>query len=125
MKTLTLSIKQKFFEQIMSGEKETEVREIRANTADKYIEYLVSGKRMKAKEIPTDASQVECVPVEYDLIKFLTGEYKGTRPSITVEVVGAEITVLTDEKGCDIVYKYQGNEFVAAEITYKLGKVIC
>lgn len=124
MKILTLSIKQKFFDEIREGKKKDETREIRAKTADKYIEYLYEGKRMKAKDVPPDAQGVECVPVKYDAIRFLTGEYKGTRPSMLIEVKGAGITILTDEKGNDIVYIYEGQEYVESEIVYSLGKIL-
>ncbi|PKO99091.1 MAG: ASCH domain-containing protein [Bacteroidetes bacterium HGW-Bacteroidetes-8] len=124
MKTLTLSIKQTFFDEIKSGNKKEEVREIRANTSGKYIEYQVNGEKMKIKEVPADATDVECVPIKYDQIRFLTGEYKGKRPSMLVEVLGEDIIILTDEQGDDIVYEYEGFEYVAAEIRYKLGKVI-
>lgn len=124
MKILTLSIKQKYFDEIKAGTKKIETREIRAKTADKYIEYLYKGKHMKAKDVPPDAQGVECVPVQYDAIRFLTGEYKGTRPSILVENKGATITILTDEKGNDLVYMYEGQEYVESEIVYSLGKIL-
>lgn len=121
---LTLSIKQKYFDEIKSGIKKTETREIRAKTADKYIEYLYKGKRLKAKDVPSNAKGVECVPVQYDAIRFLTGEYKGTRPSMLVEVKDAGITILTDENGKDLAYTYEGREYVESEIVYDLGEVL-
>ena len=125
MNILTLSIKQVYFDEIKAGKKKTETREIRANTADRYIEYLYKKKRLKAKDVPPDAKDVECVPVAYDQIRFLTGAYNATkRPSMTVEVLGAQINILTDEDDNEIVYEYQGVEYVAAEIVYALGKVL-
>ena len=121
---LTLSIKEKFFKEIQTGKKKVETREIRANNADRYIEYIVGSKRCKANQVPPDATDVQVEPIKYDAIKFLTGEYKGTRPTLTVEVLGAKITVLTDEKGEDITYEFEGKEYVAAEIEYQLGKIM-
>ncbi len=62
MMTLTLSIKQTFFDEIKSGNKKEEVREIRANTSDKYIEYQVNGGKMKIKEVPADATYIPETP---------------------------------------------------------------
>lgn len=64
------------------------------------------------------------VPVEYDAIKFLTGEYKGTRPFAIVEIKGAKVEILTDEDGDEIPYEVDGVEYVMAQIVYDLGKVL-
>ena len=39
-----------------------------------------------------------------DAIKLLTGEYKGKRPYIIIEVKDAEAVILTDDEGNDVVY---------------------
>lgn len=75
------------------------------------------------KKCPED-QEPEVVPVEYDAIKFLTGEYKGTRPFAIVEVKGAKVEILTDEDGNEIPYEVDGVEYVMAQIIYDLGKVI-
>ena len=36
----------------------------------------------------------------------------------------AEAVILTDENGNDIVYKYQGEEYLAAQMDYTLGKIL-
>ena len=41
-----------------------------------------------------------------------------------VEVKSAEAVILTDDKGDDIVYEYQGEEYLAAQMNYTLGKVL-
>lgn len=124
MKILTLSIKQKYFDEILAGEKTHEYREIRPTNAKKYITYLCGGK-----EYPTDAElpeegEIELKPIKYDAIKLLTGAYTGKRPYIIVEVKAAEAVILTDENGDDIVYEYKGEEYLAAQMDYTLGKIL-
>lgn len=124
MNVLTLSIKQKFFDEILAGKKTQEFREIRPNTSQKYVRYKVGDKEYKHfEEVPED-QEPEVVPVEYDAIKFLTGEYKGTRPFAVVEVKGANVEILTDEDGNEIPYEVDGVEYVMAQIVYDLGKVL-
>ena len=41
-----------------------------------------------------------------------------------VEVKNAEASILTDENDEDIVYEHQGEEYLAAQIDYALGKVL-
>lgn len=50
MNVLTLSIKQKYFDEILAGKKTHEYREIRPTNAKKYITYLCGGKEYKADE---------------------------------------------------------------------------
>ena len=109
----------------MSGEKPTEIREIRHNNFVKYCRYLHDGKEYQNEdEIPEDDKEVDVVPVKYDALKLVTGAYKGERPYAIVEVLGAEIFVMTDENDEQIVYEVGGKEYIAAQIEYRLGKVI-
>jgi hypothetical protein len=110
MNILTLSIKQKFFDQIKSGEKKHEHREIRPNNSAKYCEFKTGGELVGARK--------------YDRIKFVTGQYKGTRPSMEVEVKSAEVVFLTDENDELITYSENGIEYIAAEVDYTLGEII-
>lgn len=123
MKVLTLSIKQKYFDEILSGKKTNEVREIRPTNAKKYIKYVCDGKEYDEEDLPSDGD-VSIKPIMYDAIKLLTGAYSGTRPYIIVECKDAGVYLLTDENGDDIIYEYKGKEYVAAEIEYTLGKVL-
>ena len=43
---------------------------------------------------------------------------------VSKEVKAAEAVILTDENGNDIVYKYQGEEYLAAQMDYTLGKIL-
>jgi hypothetical protein len=125
MKTLTLSIKQKFFDQILAGEKPTETREIRHNNFARYCRYVHCGKEYEnIDDVPEDENDIDVVPVKYDAIKLVTGAYKGERPWALVEVTDAEVFEMTDEKDEPITYKVDGETYVAAQIDYRLGKVI-
>lgn len=128
MKILTLSIKQKFFDEIIAGTKKQEFREIRPNNAKKYFRYELNGKEYDDPDsIPSEDEEpgsVNLIPVKYDAIKFLTGEYKGKRPYAIVEITDSAIELFQDEDGNDITYQYQGKEYIAAQIVYDLGNVI-
>ena len=74
-------------------------------------------------ELPEEG-EVELKPIKYDAIKLLTGAYTGKLPYIIVEVKVAEAVILTDENGNDIVYEHQGEEYLAAQMDYTLGKIL-
>ncbi len=116
MEILTLSIKQKFFDEILAGTKKQEFREIRPNSQSKYCELDEDGY---VKEI-----EGVLQPRKYDAIKFLTGEYKGKRPFIFVEVKDAKIELFEDENHELVTYTYQGEQYIAAQVVYDLGKVL-
>ncbi len=124
MNILTLSIKQKCFDEILAGKKDHEYREIRPTNAKKYIKYLCGSKEYKADEELPEDGDIELKPIKYDAIKFLAGAYSGKRPYIIVEVKNAEAVILTDENGNDIVYEHQGEEYLAAQMDYTLGKIL-
>lgn len=124
MNVLTLSIKQKYFDEILAGEKTHEYREIRPSNAKKYITYMCGGKEYKVDEELPEEGEVELNPIKYDAIKLLTGAYTGKRPYIIVEVKAAEAVILTDDNDEDIVYEYNGEEYLAAQMDYTLGKVL-
>ena len=128
MKVLTLSIKQKWFDEILAGKKTQEFGEIRPPHGNRYYQYELNGKLYaNADLLPSEEDEpgeVNVVPVKYDAIKFLTGAYVGKRPWALVEVKGAQIEYFCDEEGNDIVYEYQGKEYIAAQIIFDLGKVL-
>ena len=99
MNILTLSIKQKYFDEILAGKKTHEYREIRPTNAKKYITYLCGGKEYPADAELPEEGEIELKPIKYDAIKLLTGAYTGKRPYIIVEVKNAEAVILTDENG--------------------------
>ena len=77
MNILTLSIKQKYFDEILAGKKTHEYREIRPTNAKKYITYLCGGKEYPADAELPEEGEVELKPIKYDAIKLLTGAYTG------------------------------------------------
>lgn len=128
MKVLTLSIKQKWFDEIVAGKKTQEFREIRPSNSHKYIRYVLNGREYKnSEDMPSEEDEpgeVTLSSVKYDAIKFLTGEYKGKRSYIVVEVKSAEIQILTDENDKEIELEEKGVKYIAAQIVYNLGKII-
>lgn len=124
MKILTLSIKQKYFDEILSGKKPVETREIRPTNARKYIKYECNGKEYDADAELPEEGEIDVKPIQYDAIKLLTGEYKGKRPFAIVECTGAKVYFLTDENGNDITYEYEGETYIASQIEFSLGKVL-
>lgn len=124
MNILTLSIKQKFFDEILAGTKTHEYRDVKPTNAKKYITYLCNGKEYKVDEELPEEGDIELKPIKYDAIKLLTGEYKGKRSYIIIEVKDAEVVILTDDEGNDIVYEYNGEEYLAAQMDYTLGEVL-
>ena len=117
MKILTLIIKQRYFDEIISGKKKVETREIRHNNYKKYCEL---GEDGYAK---FDEENGIFVPKEYDAIRFFVG-YNKDRATALVEVKGANIGIFVDEEGKEIVYEANGEEFIASYIDYDLGKVL-
>lgn len=116
MEILSLSIKQKFFDEILAGTKKQEFREIRPNSQSKYCEVDKDGFVKEMNGV--------LQPRKYDAIKFLTGEYKGKRPYAIVEVKKAKIELFENENHELITYTHQGEEYIAAQVVYDLGAVI-
>lgn len=116
MKVLTLSIKQKHFDEIIKGTKKQEFREIRPRSQAKYCDLDSEGY---CKEIDGVLQSRE-----YDAIKFLTGEYKGKRPFAIVEVVNSHIELFEDENNNLIEYEHNGEMYIEAQVVYSLGRVI-
>ncbi|MDR0763752.1 MAG: ASCH domain-containing protein [Bacteroidales bacterium] len=130
MRILTLSIKQKYFDQILAGVKKVETREITPQNSNKYGVYMAESKGYaKYKNIPEsilrdESIEINFTPTKYDALKLLTGEYKNKRPYLIVEVTGCEIFFEDDEEGNPIEYECEGEIFQMATIDYHLGKII-
>jgi hypothetical protein len=126
MNILTLSIKQKYLGELLAGKKKQEFREIRPKNFNRYIRYVYNDKKYKeGKDIPCeDNDKISLVPVKYDALKLLTGEYKDERPYVIVEIKSASIMLLIDEDGNDIICEEDGVEYIATEITYELGNIL-
>ena len=109
MKTLTLSLKRKYFDEILAGKKTHEYREVRPNNTKKYVHLLCEGKFYEDDDPAFDDtdpnSPVEIVAKKYDAIKFYTGAYEGKRPYMLVEVKEADAVIEVDENGKDLILK--------------------
>lgn len=110
MEILTLIIKQKFFDEILSGKKTQEFREIRPTTQKKYCQLDADGYCVEKDGV--------LQPKRYDAIQFFVG-YNKDRASALVEVKDAQIELFEDEN-----HTYQGEIYLAAQVVYDLGKVI-
>ena len=116
METLTLKIRQQYFDEILAGTKTQEFREIRPSSLSKYCELDEDGFCVERDGI--------IIPRHYDRIKFLTGAYSGKRPYAIVEVKQADIELFVDENDEFIILNQGGVEYYAAQVVYTLGKVI-
>lgn len=115
MEILTLIIKQKFLDEILSGKKTQEFREIRPTTQKKYCQLDADGYCVEKDGV--------LQPRKYDAIRFFVG-YNKDRASALVEVKDARIELFEDENGNLIEYEYQGEPYLAAQVVYDLGNVI-
>lgn len=107
MKILTLQIKREFLDQILSGEKKQEFREIRPKNAKKYV----------------DQSEEDLTAVKYDAIQFYNG-YAKNRPEVLVKVEKSEIVLFEYENGELITYEEEGQQYVEAQMIYTLGEIV-
>lgn len=106
---LQLIITKANLDQIISGEKLQEVREIRPNTAKKYCDFESNGDLKGLKDFKTLT---------------LHAGYAKDRPSITIEVIDSYIEVLQDEDGNDLLYEHDGEEYIYSYAIYDIGKII-
>lgn len=129
MRILTLSLKRKYFDEILAGEKTHEYREVRPVSTKKYVHLLCEGKFYDDDDPAFDEtdpnSPVEIVAKKYDAIRFYTGAYSGKRPWMLVEVKEAEAVIMTDEEGNDLYLKDgNGEDYLAVTVDYTLGKIL-
>ena len=127
--TLTLSIKRKYFDEILAGTKTHEYRDVRPSSTKKYIHLLCEGKFYEDDDPAFDDvspdSPVEVVAKKYDAIKFYTGAYSGKRPYMLVEMKDAEAIIMTDENGDDLILvDGNGEEYLAVTVDYTLGEIL-
>ena len=125
MKELKLEIKQKPFDDILSGKKDFERREIAPKNVVDYVSFVVDGKEYeKEEDIPEGDSEVMVKAKSYDRLKLVTGEYKGKRPYLIIEVKDARVEFLYDENGDFIISKKGGKEYALAYIIFELGNIV-
>jgi len=60
----------------------------------------------------------------YDTLKLITGAYAGERPFMIIEIEKAEIVIVGDENGEEIMCEEDGQQYIAADIDYYLGNIL-
>lgn len=121
MKTLTLIIKQCFFDEIIKGTKTQEFREVKPTTIKKLLQLDEEGYEVEDEK-------GNAVPINYDAIQFYVG-YAKNRASALVEVKSAFCQIPL-ENGEPIIYEHgtdkHGNPltWVVETVVYNLGKVL-
>ncbi|MEG2495585.1 MAG: ASCH domain-containing protein [Mucinivorans sp.] len=124
MKILTLSIKQQNFDDILSGEKTQEFREVRPTTQKKYLKFISNGKTYDDLGDVPDGGEIGADLIQYDAIKFLTGAYEGVRPFAIVEVKDIAVDFITGDDDLPVPYEVNGKRYFLMDMTYTLGKVL-
>ena len=114
MRTLELSIKQKYLEAIKDGRKVQEFREIRPNNIKKYLQLDADGYEVEDEN-------ANAVPIVYDAILFTSKE---TGDTALVEVKAARSEIMLGENGQPIEYEYKGEVWVVERVVYDLGRII-
>lgn len=114
MRTLQLSIRQKYLDAIKDGRKVQEFREIRPNNIKKFVQLDEDG-------FEKEDENANAIPVEYDAILFVSKE---TGDTATVEVNGSHCEIMVGENGQPIEYDYGGQIWVVERVVYDLGKII-
>lgn len=122
LKVINLIIKQVYFDQILSGKKKQEFREIRPQNERKYV--LIDDQGFAIED-----ENGNCIPVEYDAIRFFVG-YNKDRDTALVKIESAYTELFVDENDVPISYEYgkdeNGNpiQYYAEQIVYNLGEVL-
>lgn len=125
MKVLKLDIRQKPFDDILSGKKDFERREIKPSNVKDYVLFVVDGKEYENEEdVPDSDTEVMVKAKAYDQLKLVTGKYEGKRPYIIVEVKDARVEFLFDENGDFITGTEKGKEYTIAHIVFELGNIV-
>lgn len=111
MSTLTLTLKQKFADDIFSGDKTQEFREIRPTNANKYCEFDEDGELI--------------APKKYEAITFYVGKHEKDMPHFTIEVIETEINIFEDEETGELAtFDHDGEEYIQSQVVYTLGKIL-
>ena len=122
MKTLTLIIKQCYFDEIIKGTKKQEFREVKPTTIKRLVQLDKDGY-----EVEDENGNAQ--PIQYDALKLYVG-YAKNRASALVEVKSAYCEIITDEKGEPIIYEHGIDKngepltWVVERVVYNLGKVL-
>lgn len=116
MKILNLILKQKYFDLIMQGRKVQEFREVRPTTIKKLLQ-------LDEDDFEIEDEEGNAIPIKYDAIRFFVG-YNKDRDSALVEVKSAYCQIFVDDEGNPITYEYGGQNWVAEQVVFNLGKIL-
>ncbi len=114
MRTLNLSIKQKYLDAIKDGRKVQEFREIRPNNIKKYLQLDADGYEIEDEN-------ANALPIVYDQILFTSKE---TGDTAIVEVKDSRCEIMLDDSDQPIEYEYGGQIWVVERVVYDLGRII-
>ncbi len=114
MRTLNLSIKQKYLDAIKDGRKVQEFREIRPNNIKKYLQLDADGYEIEDEN-------ANALPIVYDQILFTSKE---TGDTAIVEVKYSRCEIMLDDSDQPIEYEYGGQIWVVERVVYDLGRII-
>jgi hypothetical protein len=110
MTKLDLILKREHFDDILSGAKTKEYREIRPKSAKKYCEFKEDGELVG--------------PKQYTHLRLFAG-YETNRPMMLVEVKDAVVELMEDEETGELLtFEENGNEYIEAQVVYDLGAII-
>ncbi len=142
--TLYLPIKQKYFDEILSGKKDKEYREIKDTTALKYLESWSENGQRGLYYIDTLIDQDPlgeiCIynngvypfsPIPYKFLHLAVG-YAKERDEAVVEVTNITFEPLKTKEGKDARFDVAGDDFIPNpegffciwQVVYHLGKVV-
>ena len=105
MKVLTLSTNVRQLQQIASGKRKVETREIRPNTQDRYV--------------IVDEEEAITGIIHYDAILF-----QSFGASVLVKIESAKLYEITDDEGELLFYYSSGKRHQNINIDYTLGEII-
>lgn len=124
MKTLTLQISKAHLDEILSGKRKHHHVDIIPTNVNDLIYYVCEGQKYRPNDTLPEEGELEMQPIVYDAIRLEVGEGKHHPLFAIVEVKAADIYIITDAEGNDIVEEFEGTEFLATQIDYRLGRIL-
>lgn len=126
MKTLSLKTRPTHIQDIVSGHRDCEIREIRPQNSHKYIEYFDKSDPSKVyktyEDVPDDV-EIDVRPLKYDALRLIADD-----GNILVRIKNIEIYIVVEEdkdgNTFALTYHYKGKEYVITHIHYYLGEII-
>jgi len=124
MKTLTLQISKAHLDEILSGKRKHHHVDIIPTNVNDLIYYVCEGRKYRPNDTLPEEGELEMQPIAYDAIRFEVGDGKHQTLFAIVEVKAADIYIITDAEGNDVVEEFEGTEFLATQIDYRLGRIL-